>query len=172
MFSIIVAKSINNIIGVNNKMPWNIPSDLKRFKELTMGKKILMGRKTFESLPFVLPGRTHLVLTTKKDFSYNHKDVIIYNDLDKLIEEYKDSEEEIFVIGGGKIYSEFLKYTSKLYITEVLEEYKGDTYFPKTSVIYNFEVYFKSSEYIFPPPITKISSSLSLYSERSLFKSL
>nr|APO27294.1 Dihydrofolate reductase [uncultured bacterium] len=131
MFSIIVAKSINNIIGVNNKMPWNIPSDLKRFKELTMGKKILMGRKTFESLPFVLPGRTHLVLTTKKDFSYNHKDVIIYNDLNKLISEYKDSKEEIFIIGGGKIYSELLKYTSKLYITEVLKEYKGDTYFPK-----------------------------------------
>ena len=78
MFSIIVAKSINNIIGVNNKMPWNIPSDLKRFKELTMGKKILMGRKTFESLPFVLPGRTHLVLTTKKDFSYNHKLSLIH----------------------------------------------------------------------------------------------
>ena len=114
MFSIIVAKSINNIIGINNKMPWNIPSDLKRFKELTMGKKILMGRKTFESLPFVLPGRTHLVLTTKKDFSYNHKDVIIYNDLNKLIEEYKDSKKEIFIIGGGKIYSELLKYTSKL----------------------------------------------------------
>ena len=121
MFSIIVAKSINNIIGVNNKMPWNIPSDLKRFKELTMGKKILMGRKTFESLPFVLPGRTHLVLSTKKDFSHNHKDVIIYNDLNNLISEYKDSKEEIFIIGGGKIYSELLKYTSKLYITEVLK---------------------------------------------------
>lgn len=131
MFSIIVAKSINNIIGVNNKMPWNIPSDLKRFKELTMGKKILMGRKTFESLPFVLPGRTHLVLTTKKDFSYNHKDVIIYNDLRKLIKEHKDTKEEIFVIGGGKIYSELLNYTSKLYITEVLKEVEGDTYFSK-----------------------------------------
>ena len=131
MFSIIVAKSINNIIGVNNKMPWNIPSDLKRFKELTMGKKILMGRKTIESLPFVLPGRTHLVLTTNKSFSYDHKDVIIYNDLRKLIKEYKDTKEEIFVIGGGKIYSELLNYTSKLYITEVLKEVEGDTYFSK-----------------------------------------
>ncbi|MDZ4994238.1 dihydrofolate reductase [Clostridium perfringens] len=131
MFSIIVAKSINNIIGVNNSMPWNIPSDLKRFKELTMGKKILMGRKTFESLPCVLPGRTHLVLTTNKNFSYDHKDVIIYNDLKELIEEYKDIKEEIFVIGGGKIYSELLKYASKLYITEVLKEFEGDTYFPQ-----------------------------------------
>lgn len=131
MFSIIVAKSINNIIGVNNSMPWNIPSDLKRFKELTMGKKILMGRKTFESLPCVLPGRTHLVLTTNKDFSYDHKDVIIYNDLEKLIKEYENSKEEVFIIGGGKIYSELLKYSSKLYITEVLKEFKGDTYFPE-----------------------------------------
>ncbi|ELC8444013.1 dihydrofolate reductase [Clostridium perfringens] len=131
MFSIIVAKSINNIIGINNSMPWNIPSDLKRFKELTMGKKILMGRKTFESLPCVLPGRTHLVLTTNKNFSYDHKDVIIYNDLKELIEEYKDIKEEIFVIGGGKIYSELLKYASKLYITEVLKEFEGDTYFPQ-----------------------------------------
>ena len=63
-------------------MPWNIPSDLKRFKELTMGKKILMGRKTFESLPFVLPGRTHLVLTTKKDFSYK-KIYFIYSNIYK-----------------------------------------------------------------------------------------
>lgn len=131
MFSIIVAKSINNIIGINNSMPWNIPSDLKRFKELTMGKKILMGRKTFESLPCVLPGRTHLVLTTNKNFSYDHKDVIIYNDLKELIEKYKDIKEEIFVIGGGKIYSELLKYASKLYITEVLKEFEGDTYFPQ-----------------------------------------
>lgn len=131
MFSIIVAKSINNIIGVNNSMPWNIHSDLKRFKELTMGKKILMGRKTFESLPCVLPGRTHLILTTNKNFSYDHKDVIIYNDLNELIEEYKDIKEEIFVIGGGKIYSELLKYASKLYITEVLKEFEGDTYFPQ-----------------------------------------
>ncbi|EGT3617114.1 dihydrofolate reductase [Clostridium perfringens] len=129
MFSIIVAKSINNIIGINNSMPWNIPSDLKRFKELTMGKKILMGRKTFESLPCVLPGRTHLVLTTNKDFSYDHKDVVIYNDSEKLITEFKDSKEEVFVIGGGEIYSEFLDYTSKLYLTEILEEVKGDTYF-------------------------------------------
>lgn len=131
MFSIIVAKSINNIIGINNSMPWNIPSDLKRFKELTMGKKILMGRKTFESLPFVLPGRTHLVLTTNKDFSYENENVIVYHDLEKLIEEFKDNEEEVFVIGGGNIFSQFIDITSKLYITEVLKEIKGDTYFPE-----------------------------------------
>lgn len=131
MFSIIVAKSINNIIGINNSMPWNIPSDLKRFKELTMGKKILMGRKTFESLPCVLPGRTHLVLTTNKDFSHENENVIVYHDLEKLIEEFKDSEEEVFVIGGGNIFSQFIDITSKLYITEVLKEIKGDTYFPE-----------------------------------------
>lgn len=131
MFSIIVAKSINNIIGINNSMPWNISSDLKRFKELTMGKKILMGRKTFESLPCVLPGRIHLVLTTNKNLSYDHKDIIIYNDFKKLIEDYKDSKEEVFVIGGGEVYSELLKHSSKLYMTEILKEIQGDTYFPE-----------------------------------------
>lgn len=131
MFSIIVAKSINNIIGINNSLPWNLPSDLKRFKEITMGKKILMGRKTFESLPFVLPGRTHLVLTTNKDFSYENENVIIYNDLESLIKKFKDSEEEIFVIGGGRIFSQFINVSSKLYITEVLKEINGDTHFPK-----------------------------------------
>ena len=129
--SLIVAVGKNMEIGKDNKLIWHLPEDLKRFKSITSGNAMLMGRKTFESLPFVLPGRTHLVLSTKKDFSYNHKDVIIYNDLNKLIEEYKHSKEEIFVIGGGKIYSELLKYTSKLYITEVLKEYEGDTYFPK-----------------------------------------
>lgn len=131
MFSIIVAKSINNIIGVNNSLPWNLPSDLKRFKEITMGKKILMGRKTFESLPFVLPGRTHLVLTTNKDFSSENENVIVYHDLEKLIEEFKDSEEEVFVIGGGNIFSQFIDVTSKLYITEVLKKIEGDTHFPE-----------------------------------------
>ena len=130
MFSIIVAKSLNNIIGINNKMPWNIPSDLKRFKQLTLNKKILMGRKTFYSLPFVLPKRTHLVLTKDTNFTYNHDDVIIYNDLDEIIKEFKYSDEEIFVIGGGKIYSELLTHSKKLYITEILKEYEGDTYFP------------------------------------------
>lgn len=142
MFSIIVAKSINNIIGINNKMPWNIPSDLKRFKEITMGKKILMGRKTFESLPFILPYRTHLVLTRDKNFSCKNNSVIIYNDLKDVISDYKNSKEEVFVIGGGKIYSELLKHSSKFYITEVLKEFNGDTYFPNL----NYEKLIKTYE--------------------------
>ncbi|MDU7440643.1 MAG: dihydrofolate reductase, partial [Clostridium sp.] len=75
MLSLIVAIAQNNVIGKDNKLIWHISEDLKRFKSITSGNTMLMGRKTFESLPFVLPGRTHLVLTTKKDFSYNHKDV-------------------------------------------------------------------------------------------------
>ena len=143
MFSIIVAKSSNNIIGKEGSLPWNIPSDLKRFKEITIGKKILMGRKTFESLPFVLPKRTHLVLTKNKDFSCNNENVIIYNDLERLIEEFKDSEEEVLVIGGGKIYSQFLSVSSKLYITEVLKEVSGDTCFPKINYL-NWNITYES----------------------------
>ena len=74
MLSIIVAVAKNNVIGKDNKLIWHISEDLKRFKSITSGNAMLMGRKTFESLPFVLPGRTHLVLSTKKDFSYHYHD--------------------------------------------------------------------------------------------------
>ena len=131
MFSIIVAYNQDNIIGKNNKLPWYIPDDLKRFKELTTDKKIIMGRKTFESLPKVLPKRKHLVLTTNKNFSYVDENVEIITDFKKLIEEYKNSKEEVFVIGGGEIYKLFLPYSKKLYITEVNFKIDGDATFPE-----------------------------------------
>lgn len=131
MFSIIVAVSKNGVIGKDNSLIWHIPEDLKRFKELTMGKKIVMGRKTFESLPCVLPNRQHIVLTRDKNYEFNHNQVEVVTDLNKIIDMYKDSDEEVFIIGGGEIYTMFLDYTKKLYITEVLKDFKGDTYFPK-----------------------------------------
>ncbi|MGL4654930.1 MAG: dihydrofolate reductase [Sarcina sp.] len=130
MFSIIVAHSENNIIGKDNKLLWHIPNDLKRFKELTMGKPMVMGRKTFESLPGVLPGRKHLVLTRNADFTHSNENVEAVTDFKKFVEKYENSDEEIFVIGGGEIYKMFLPYTKKLYITEVKFEIDGDTSFP------------------------------------------
>ena len=131
MFSIIVAHSKNYVIGNNNSLIWNIPTDLKRFKSLTTGKTIVMGRKTFESLKKPLPNRFHIVLTKKPNKFKNQENVIFTNDLNQIISKYKNSQDEIFIIGGGEIYKSFLNYISKIYITEILQDFNGDTYFPK-----------------------------------------
>lgn len=131
MFSIIVAKSKNNMIGKNNKLLWHLPEDLKRFKELTNYHKIFMGRKTFESLPGVLVNRKHLILTKDEFYPTICDQVELVHDLEEFIENNKDTEEEIFVIGGGTIYSALMPYCKKLYVTEVLKEFDGDTSFPE-----------------------------------------
>lgn len=130
MFSIIVAKSKNNIIGKDNKLLWHIPEDLKHFKELTNYHKIFMGRKTFESLPGILVNRKHLILTKNEFYPIISDPVELVHSLEEFIEDNKDTEEEIFVIGGGTIYSELMPYCKKLYVTEVLKEFNGDTSFP------------------------------------------
>lgn len=130
MLSIIVAIAKNNVIGKDNELIWHLPEDLKRFKKITTGKTIIMGRKTFESLGRVLPNRKHIILTKSTNYQVNHEAVEIVNDISNL-QEYIDSEEEHFVIGGGAIYNLLMPYTNKLYITKINEEFKGDTYFPK-----------------------------------------
>lgn len=129
MLSIIVAVANNNVIGKNNKLLWNIPEDLKRFKEITTGKKIIMGRKTFESIGRILPNRFHIILSREKNFDIKDKNVLIINDLEKL-KEYIDSEEECFVIGGEAIYKLLMPYTKKIYLTKINANYDGDTFFP------------------------------------------
>lgn len=131
MFSIIVATSNNNVIGKDNKLLWYLPNDLKRFKEITTDHKIIMGRKTFESLPKVLPNRYHIVLTKNQSFTFNNENVEIINSLNKLLENYSHSKEEVFIIGGGEIYKLFLPYVSKVYLTKVKATFEGDTFFPE-----------------------------------------
>lgn len=131
MISIIVAKAKNNIIGGDNKLLWHISDDLKRFKEITSGNTIIMGRKTFESLPGVLPNRKHIILTRDKNFSVDNENVEVIHSIDEIINNYKNSIVETFIIGGGQIYKEFLPYADKLYITEVLKDFEGDTSFPQ-----------------------------------------
>lgn len=145
MFSIIVAHSKNKIIGKDNKIPWHIPKDLKRFKELTTGKTIVMGRKTFESLPFVLPNRKHIILTKNKDFTYNNQNVEICYEINNIIQKYKNSEEEVFIIGGGEIYKQFLDTSTKLFITEVDINLDGDAFFPKIDYS-NWDLIFQSDK--------------------------
>lgn len=130
MLSIIVAKAQNNIIGKDNKLLWHIPEDLKRFKDLTTGHKIIMGRKTFESLGRILPNRKHIVFTQNPDFKVNDENVKVVHSMLE-IQEYIESKEENFVIGGAMIYNLLMPYVNKMYVTELHKDFEGDTFFPK-----------------------------------------
>ena len=131
MLSIVAAVSENNIIGKDNSLLWSLPDDLKRFKEITSSgsKTMIMGRKTFESINRILPGRKHIILTRNNFFNVNDENVKIVHSLDNL-KPYIDSSEEYFVIGGGEIYSLLLPYAKKMYLTKVHEAFNGDTFFP------------------------------------------
>ena len=130
MLSIIVAVAKNNVIGKDNKLIWHLPEDLKRFKRLTTGHTIIMGRKTFESLGRVLPNRKHIVLCNDAEMNVDDENVEVIDSIDK-IEKYENSEEENFVIGGASIYKLLLPKASKLYITKINQEFDGDVYFPE-----------------------------------------
>lgn len=128
--SIIVAVSENNGIGLNGDLPWHLPRDLKHFKETTIGKPIVMGRTTFESLPNPLPGRTNMVLTHNPHYqvpsgclTFQHiSDVIQYGE--------EKSVNELMVVGGAKIYQIFLPFVNKIYLTRVHTHVEADTFFP------------------------------------------
>lgn len=130
MLSIIVAVAKNNVIGKDNKLIWHLPEDLKRFKKLTTGHTIIMGRKTFESLGRVLPNRKHIVLCNDANLTIEDENVEIIDDI-KLLENYINSEEENFVIGGATIYKLLMPYANKMYITKINQEFEGDVYFPE-----------------------------------------
>ncbi len=131
MISLVVAVSRNGVIGRDGGLPWHISSDLKRFKEITMGKPIIMGRKTWESLPRKpLPGRRNVVITRQADYQAVGADVVASADaaLGLCV-----VEPEIAVIGGGEIYAKFWPLADRLYLTEVDIEIDGDTRFPEVA---------------------------------------
>ena len=130
MLSIIVAKAKNNIIGNQNKIIWNIPEDMKYFKEKTTNHVIIMGRKTFDSLGRVLPNRKHIVLTQNEMYKIDNENVKVVHSISE-IQKYIEDENENFVIGGAMIYKLLMPYCTKMYITEIDNEYDGDTYFPE-----------------------------------------
>lgn len=132
MLSFVVAVAKNNVIGIDNKMPWYLPNDLKKFKEVTTDKTktMIMGRKTFESLPQILPDRQHIVLTRDKNYKVDDERVHVINNKESLNPYIKD-EKEYFVIGGEEIFSLLFPYAKKIYLTEIYEDIKGDTFFPE-----------------------------------------
>ncbi len=127
--SLIAAIGKNYELGKNNNLIWNIKGDLKFFKETTMGHPIVMGRKTFESLPRVLPGRKNIVIS-KSDIL--NEEIEKYKSIKDFLEKYKNYQDEIFIIGGSLIYSSFIDLSNKLYLTEINKEDKSaQVYFPK-----------------------------------------
>lgn len=130
--SIIAAIGKNNELGKNNDLIWKLKGDLKFFKDLTTNHIIVMGRKTFESLPKMLPNRHHIIISSNN--SFNDK-VEVFNNIYLFLEKYKNYKDEIFIIGGASIYKSFLEYANKLYLTEIDEEDKNaDVYFPTFNV--------------------------------------
>ena len=130
MISIIVAMGRNRAIGRDNSLVWHLPADLKHFKETTMGKPLIMGRKTFESVGKPLPGRTNVVVTRSKEFSA--PGCIIADSLEQALSKV-DGEPEIFIAGGGEIYRQAIPLTDKMYITIIDHDFDADTHFPKFS---------------------------------------
>lgn len=132
--AIIVAQAQNRVIGINNKLPWHLPEDLKYFKQVTMGKPIIMGRKTFDSIKRPLPGRTNIVIT--RDATYQHDGVKVVHSLADACELAEsicliDGHDEAMVIGGAEIYAQALPETDRLYLTQVHADVEGDACFPE-----------------------------------------
>lgn len=126
--SIIVATSLNDVIGVNNQLPWHLPADLKYFKLLTTGHTILMGRKTYESIGRPLPNRLNLVITRSKSFEV--AGVTVKHSIEEALEFCKN-QEEVFIIGGDTIYRQMLPYAQNIYVTKVHTTIEnGDAFFP------------------------------------------
>ena len=125
--TIIAAIGENNELGLDNKLIWNIKEDLKRFKKLTTGHSIIMGRKTFESISKALPGRLNIVLTKNKNFKF--KNVSIASNIHEALELTKDDEQP-FIIGGSEIYSLFINMAQTIELTRVHNNFKADTFFP------------------------------------------
>lgn len=127
--TIIVAAAENDAIGKHNKLIWHISDDLKRFKTLTSGHHIIMGRKTFESFPKPLPNRTHVVITRNSNYQVP-EGVIVVNSLEAAIEASKNDQQP-YIIGGGEIYKQAILVADKIEITRVHESFPADTFFPK-----------------------------------------
>lgn len=128
IISLISGMGNDRVIGIENRLPWKLPADMKWFREQTMGKPIIMGRKTFESFGAKpLPGRTNIIITG--DPSYQADDCIVVHNIDDAIKA-ADNAEEIMVIGGASFYEQMLPRADRMYLTEIHETFQGDSWFP------------------------------------------
>jgi len=128
IISLIAAMSENRVIGRNNQLPWRLPADLKHFKALTIGKPIVMGRKTWESLGRPLPGRANIVIT--RNIGYQAEGCVVVHSVDQALEVATGSD-EVMVIGGANLYQQLLDRADRLYLTLVKAHVEGDAWFPE-----------------------------------------
>ena len=126
--SLIAAMADNRVIGIENRLPWNLPADMKWFRQHTLGKPVIMGRKTFESIGKALPQRTNIVVSRDKTFSA--PDCLVVGDLATALEAVKDAEEAM-VIGGASFYQQTLPQADRLYLTLIHADIEGDAWFPQ-----------------------------------------
>ena len=128
IISLVAAMAKNRVIGKDNQMPWHLPADLKHFKEVTLSKPIIMGRKTYESIGRPLPGRRNIVISRNEDYQLEGCDTV--TSIDAALE-LVSNEDEIMVIGGGFLYAQMIERAQKLYLTYIDLEVEGDTQFPE-----------------------------------------
>lgn len=142
--SMIAAMANNRVIGADNAMPWHLPADLKHFKKITLGKPIIMGRKTYASIGKALPGRLNIVVSS--DVNYKLADATVVHSCEQAIEVASEhcargklENPEVMIIGGGTIYEHFLRFCHRLYLTQIELEVEGDTHFPDYAAIYDWQ---------------------------------
>jgi dihydrofolate reductase len=129
--SIIAAVAENGVIGRDGQLPWRLSGDLRRFKRLTMGHTIVMGRRTWESIGRPLPGRKTIVVTRQKDYRIESQDVVVASSFDEALQAASaNNEDEVFIVGGAELYREAMPRADRLYLTMVKAHVAGDTYFP------------------------------------------
>lgn len=146
--SIIVAESINHVIGKEGRLPWHMPADIKHFRNTTMGHHVIMGRKTFESIAHGLPGRIIIVLTQQPD--YQAKNATVVTSFESACQVAQQANEtEVFIAGGAAIYKEALDWVDKIYLTRIEAEIIGDAFFPPL----NEQDWIKLSSIYHPPDI-------------------
>jgi len=127
IISLIAAMGKDRVIGIDNRLPWRLPADMKHFRALTMGKPVLMGRKTFDSIGKPLPGRTNIVVS--QDLDFHPEGVTVARSIAEALTAGRDAE-EIMVIGGASFYAQLLPRAQRLYLTEIHQEFHGDAFFP------------------------------------------
>jgi dihydrofolate reductase len=126
--SLIVAMASNRVIGDNGLMPWHLSADLKKFRQITTGFPIIMGRKTYQAIGRPLPNRTNIIVSTNTD--YQADGCVVFNDINSALAYAESLAEHVFIIGGATLYAALLAVADTLYITEIHQDFTGDTYFP------------------------------------------
>jgi len=130
--SLIVAMASNRVIGDNDQMPWHLSADLKKFRQITTGFPIIMGRKTYEAIGKPLPDRTNIIVSTNNDYQLDG--CLVFNDIDSALAHAEKLAEQVFIIGGATLYEALLPVADMMYVTEIHQDFIGDTYFPSFDI--------------------------------------